>query len=119
VYIVQNPHLQGWVKVGRCVLRDQRLAAYNTSHPLRGYRMTYSVLTNDCIAGEQAVLDALRADPTLKPSRWDNEMALDVTAEDGPGEWFECSREEARKAKQTHVARVANILYEDHEPRPR
>jgi hypothetical protein len=42
VYIITNPAWKGWVKIGMAVESKDRLKAYQTSSPLRDYKLRYS-----------------------------------------------------------------------------
>jgi hypothetical protein len=61
VYIVTNPAWPGHVKIGCALDYEQRLASYQTSCPLRDYRLEYVQFFEDRRAGERAVHFALAA----------------------------------------------------------
>jgi hypothetical protein len=42
VYIITNPAWKGWIKIGMAVESKDRLKAYQTSSPLRDYKLKYS-----------------------------------------------------------------------------
>jgi hypothetical protein len=42
VYIITNPAWKGWIKIGMAVESKDRLKAYQTSSPLRDYKLRYS-----------------------------------------------------------------------------
>lgn len=42
VYVIDNPAWEGWYKVGKAVIDEDRLNNYQTSSPYRDYRMCYS-----------------------------------------------------------------------------
>ena len=47
VYIISNPAWEGWYKVGKAVDADDRCKSYNTSSPLRDYKVEHKVYVND------------------------------------------------------------------------
>ena len=46
IYIVINPAWNGWIKVGRAVDVQKRVASYNTSSPHRDFKSVFSVQVN-------------------------------------------------------------------------
>ena len=42
VYIITNPAWKGWIKIGMAVESKDRLKGYQTSSPLRDYKLRYS-----------------------------------------------------------------------------
>ena len=42
VYIITNPAWEGWIKIGMAVESKDRLKGYQTSSPLRDYKLRYS-----------------------------------------------------------------------------
>ena len=47
VYVITNPSWPEWVKIGMAVDAVDRLKSYQTSSPLRDYKLMYSVSTED------------------------------------------------------------------------
>lgn len=47
VYIITNPAWPDWVKIGMAVDAEDRLNGYQTSSPMRDYKLEYSVKSND------------------------------------------------------------------------
>jgi hypothetical protein len=60
VYIVQNPAWPSWYKVGKAADAEDRLRHFQTSSPLRDYKLMYSKHFEDRHAGEVAVHEELR-----------------------------------------------------------
>ena len=53
VYIISNPAWNGWYKVGKAVDADDRCQSYNTSSPLRDYKVEYKIYVQDRNKGEK------------------------------------------------------------------
>ena len=53
VYIISNPAWNGWYKVGKAVDADDRCQSYNTSSPLRDYKVEYKIYVQDRDKGEK------------------------------------------------------------------
>ena len=47
VYVINNPSWPEWVKIGMAVDAMDRLKSYQTSSPLRDYKLLYSATTKD------------------------------------------------------------------------
>jgi len=47
VYAVSNPAWPEWIKIGMAIDADDRLNGYQTSSPMRDYRLIYSIATQD------------------------------------------------------------------------
>jgi hypothetical protein len=74
VYIVSNPAWDGWFKVGKAVDADDRCKSYNTSSPLRDFKVEYKIYVEDRNKSEKvAHTKALKQ------------------AEEYTGEWFRIS----------------------------
>ena len=43
LYIIENPDIPGWVKVGTTENLAKRLQQYQTAHPNRSYKIVYSI----------------------------------------------------------------------------
>jgi hypothetical protein len=60
VYIITNPAFPGYVKVGRALDPEDRLASFQTGDPLRRYKLEGYRYSKDRYAAEQSVHAALR-----------------------------------------------------------
>lgn len=47
VYVISNPAWEGWFKVGKAVDADDRCKSYNTSSPLRDFKVEYKIYVED------------------------------------------------------------------------
>ncbi len=47
VYAITNPAWEGWVKIGMAIDAEDRCNAYQTSSPLRDYKIETSVIVKD------------------------------------------------------------------------
>jgi hypothetical protein len=47
VYVISNPAWEGWFKVGKAVDADDRCKSYNTSSPLRDFKLEYKIYVED------------------------------------------------------------------------
>ena len=83
VYIINNPCWEGWVKVGMAIDAEDRCKQYQTSSPLRDYKLCYSKYFEDRKAAEQAA----------------HHKVNKISAE-RKGEWFKVSVDEAIKLIQ-------------------
>ena len=78
VYVITNPAWPDWVKIGMAVDAEDRLNGYQTSSPMRDYKLEYSVKSKDRRKSEkEAHTKALRK------------------CDDSHGEWFKMSVSEA------------------------
>lgn len=80
VYIITNPAWNGWIKVGMAVEAEDRCKGYQTSSPLRDYKLEYKKYFNDRRQAEN-IAHALCA----------------KKAEKKKGEWFKLSLDVAIK----------------------
>jgi len=55
IYIISNPSFPGWYKVGRTNNPERRLLAYQTSDPLRSYKLEFVKKVIDISTHENAV----------------------------------------------------------------
>ena len=60
VYIISNPAWPGWYKIGMAVSAKDRLKAFQTSSPLRDYRLEHSVFTKNKRTAESKVFKVLQ-----------------------------------------------------------
>jgi hypothetical protein len=83
VYAIRNPAWPEWVKIGKAVDAEDRLSSYQTSSPMRDYKLIHSIYFDDRSAAEKKahILAALK---TTHPwNKNDN------------GEWFKLTEEQA------------------------
>jgi len=85
VYIINNPCWNGWIKVGMAIDAEDRCKNYQTSSPLRDYKLCYSKFFDDRKKAEQSAHSLLKKE-----------------AEDNKGEWF--------KIKQDKAIEIINTL---------
>lgn len=78
VYIITNPAWPDWVKIGMAVDAEDRLNGYQTSSPMRDYKLEYSIKSNDRRKAEKKA----------------HKMAL-KKCDDTHGEWFKMSVSDA------------------------
>ena len=85
VYVIVNDAWPEWVKIGKAVDAEDRLNGYQTSSPMRDYKLVHSVYFEDRHKAEKKAHVAA-ASATKHPwNKVDN------------GEWFKLSHEEAVK----------------------
>ena len=83
VYAIRNPAWPDWVKIGKAVDAEDRLSSYQTSSPMRNYKLVYSVHFDDRNVAEKKA-HLLAATRTMHPwNKHDN------------GEWFKLTDAEA------------------------
>jgi|TARA_R110000737_G_scaffold30837_1_gene49337 hypothetical protein len=83
VYAMTNNAWDGWVKIGKAINAEDRLRSYQTSSPMRDYKLIHYVPFDDVNAAERKahlVAARMTAHPWNKP---DN------------GEWFKLTEEQA------------------------
>ena len=78
VYIINNPCWNGWIKVGMAIDAEDRCKNYQTSSPLRDYKLCYSKFFDDRKKAEQSAHSLLKKE-----------------AEDNKGEWFKIKQDKA------------------------
>ena len=78
VYAITNPAWEGWVKIGMAVDADDRCKSYQTSSPLRDYKLEHCTYFEDRRKAEQQA----------------HEKAEEITEECG-SEWFKIPVDEA------------------------
>lgn len=79
VYIIINPAWEGWLKVGMALDAQDRLKSYQTSSPLRDYKLKYKKYFKDRKKAEHTAHDL-----------------LDKESLDRNGEWFKITQIKAR-----------------------
>ena len=78
VYAITNPAWEGWVKIGMAVDADDRCKSYQTSSPLRAYKLEHCTYFEDRRKAEQQA----------------HEKAEEIAEECG-SEWFKIPVDEA------------------------
>ena len=79
VYVIINDAWPEWVKIGKAVDAQDRLNGYQTSSPMRDYRLVYSIYIEDRHKAEK------------------NAHKLSESIAERKGEWFKMSNEQAIK----------------------
>ena len=83
VYAISNSAWPEWIKIGKAIDADDRLSSYQTSSPMRDYKLVHSVYFDDRNAAEKKA-HILAAFKTAHPwNKHDN------------GEWFKLTDEQA------------------------
>jgi len=70
VYIVSNSNFPGWVKIGVTEDIKARLRTYQTSSPLRNYRIEYYIHHPDCYDAEKKIAEKLKYFATAIKNEW-------------------------------------------------
>ncbi len=70
VYIMTNPAWKGWIKVGMAIDSKDRLKSYQTSSPLRDYKLEYYKKFNDRRQAETIAHERCSNIATDKNSEW-------------------------------------------------
>ena len=83
VYAISNPAWPEWVKIGKAIDADDRLSGYQTSSPMRDYKLIYSVPFKDRSTAER---NAHSLASTKSSQPWDKGVN---------GEWFKLTHEQA------------------------
>ena len=83
VYAISNSAWPDWIKIGMAIDAEDRLSSYQTSSPMRNYRLVHSVYCKDRSESERSahILAARKA--TIPWNKQDN------------GEWFNITKEQA------------------------
>ena len=83
VYAITNPAWPEWIKIGKAIDAEDRLSSYQTSSPMRNYKLVHSVYFEDRNVAEKKA-HLLAATRTMHPwNKHDN------------GEWFKLTDAEA------------------------
>ena len=83
VYAISNPAWPEWVKIGKAIDADDRLSGYQTSSPMRDYKLIYSVPFKDRNTAERNA-HSLASNKASQP--WEKGIN---------GEWFKLTHEQA------------------------
>ena len=83
VYAISNSAWPDWIKIGMAIDAEDRLSSYQTSSPMRNYRLVHSVYCKDRSESERSahILAARKAN--IPWNKQDN------------GEWFNITKEQA------------------------
>lgn len=60
LYIIENPDIPGWVKVGTTENLAKRLQQYQTAHPNRSYKIVYSIKNPKYKEAEKLVKEIMK-----------------------------------------------------------
>ena len=83
MYAISNPAWPEWVKIGKAIDADDRLSGYQTSSPMRDYKLIYSVPFKDRNTAERNA-HLLASNKASQP--WEKGIN---------GEWFKLTHEQA------------------------
>jgi len=83
VYAIRNAAWPDWIKIGKAVDADDRLSSYQTSSPMRDYKLIHSVYFEDRNVAERKAHTLAAAKTTHPWNKHDN------------GEWFKITDEQA------------------------
>ena len=95
VYIVSNCNFPSYYKVGVTNDIKSRLRTYQTSSPLRNYKIEYYVHHPDCYDAEKKIAEKLR------------HFATDIK-----NEWFKCDLEIVKGRLDESLEPEENILFD-------
>jgi len=70
IYLIRNKAWKGWIKVGRATNPKERLRTYQTSSPLRDYRLITKKYSINSLKAETKLLDALKLQATESRGEW-------------------------------------------------
>ena len=85
VYAISNSAWPNWIKIGMAIDAEDRLSSYQTSSPMRNYKLVHSVYCEDRSESERSA-HILAARKAIIPwSKQDN------------GEWFNITESQARE----------------------
>ena len=85
VYAISNSAWPDWIKIGMAIDAEDRLSSYQTSSPMRNYKLVHSVYCEDRSESERSA-HILAARKAIIPwSKQDN------------GEWFNITESQARE----------------------
>lgn len=60
LYIIENPDIPGWIKVGTTDNLKKRLQQYQTAHPNRSYKIVYSICHTSYKEAETKVKEIMK-----------------------------------------------------------
>jgi len=70
VYIISNPAWPGWIKVGSAIDYEARLRMFQTSSPLRDYRLEYVLFFKDRLQAERQIHGLLASCRSSVDGEW-------------------------------------------------
>lgn len=83
VYAIVNDAWPNWIKIGKALDAEDRLSGYQTSSPMRDYRLIYSVYSNDRNIAERKAHKLASLKTSHPWNKHDN------------GEWFKLTEQQA------------------------
>ena len=95
VYIISNSNFPSYYKVGVTNDIKSRLRTYQTSSPLRNYKIEYYIEHSDCYEAEKRIAEKLRY------------FATDIK-----NEWFKCDLEIDKGRLDESLEPEENILFD-------
>jgi predicted GIY-YIG superfamily endonuclease len=93
IYIITNKSFPGWVKIGVTEDIKSRLRTYQTSSPLRNYKIEYYIHHPDCYRAEKTIHEK------MKP------FATEIK-----NEWFKCDLELVKGRVEESLEPEENVL---------
>jgi hypothetical protein len=79
LYVITNPAHKGWVKIGVTDDIKDRLHVYQTSDPLRKYKVEYYAFHPDCYTAEKKIKEVMQRFALSIKKEWyeiDLQMAI-------------------------------------------
>ena len=70
LYIITNPNIKGWVKVGITENLDKRLQQYQTADPFRGFEIVFSLYHPDYKLAEKKIKEAFKPFAKTIKNEW-------------------------------------------------
>ena len=70
IYIISNTNFPNYYKIGVTEDIKSRLRTYQTSSPLRNYKIEYYVQHPDCYEAEKAIHESLKPFALSKKNEW-------------------------------------------------
>ena len=83
VYAISNSAWPDWIKIGMAIDAEDRLSSYQTSSPMRNYKLVHSVYCEDRSESERVAHKLASRKATTPWSKQDN------------GEWFKITQSQA------------------------
>jgi predicted GIY-YIG superfamily endonuclease len=70
IYIITNKSFPGWVKIGVTEDIKSRLRTYQTSSPLRNYKIEYYIYHPDCYSAEKDIHEQMKYFARSQKNEW-------------------------------------------------
>jgi hypothetical protein len=78
IYIITNKSFPGWIKIGVTEDIKSRLRTYQTSSPLRNYKIEYYIEHPDCYSAEKDIHKQMNHFARNKKNEWFEISSLQV-----------------------------------------